>query len=223
MQLLIIGGSGRTGKLIIEQSLERGHKITALLRDPTSFDINNPNLTITTGTPLNELDIERAMTSSPSLPEAVVIALASVRKTDSPFSSPASPPRLMADSHTNTLSAMKKHGIKRIITISAFGVGDSKAYVFWPVRMLLYHSNIAFAYEDHNIVENIVRESGLDWTLVKPAMLDDKAVEKVTVYGQKGENAPSMPGISRASVAAWAIEECVEGGKWIQETPVIAR
>jgi uncharacterized protein YbjT (DUF2867 family) len=210
MHLLIIGGSGRTGKLIIKHALSKDHTVVALVRDSSTFDIKHEKLTLSTGTPLKPEDIENAVASSALPIDAIIVALNSVRASDSPFAAPAAPPRLMAESHENLLSAMKSHNIKRIITISAFGVTDSGPHVFWPARMFLRHTNVAYAYKDHDEVDAIVRKSDVDWTLIRPVMLDEKdEAKEVKVFGELGVGAPKFGSISRQSVALFAMDECL--------------
>jgi uncharacterized protein YbjT (DUF2867 family) len=221
MQILVLGGSGRTGRQIIDIALLQNHTVTTLVRNASSMTAQT-GLTIIAGSPLNQADIELSMNESPTRPEAVIVALASVRTSDSPFSKPTSPPRLMTDSHINTIATMKKLGIKRIITVSAYGVRDSNSKVFWPTRMILNHTNISFAYEDHNALDTIVKNSGLEWTLVRPVMLVDGEESSVTVFGEQGKGAGIMPKITRRSVARFIVETALERGEWIAMTPVIA-
>jgi len=189
-------------------------------------------MTVVSGSPLNEQDIEKAIKASPAPPSAIIIALASVRETNSPFSKPTSPPRMMTEAHEKALEAMKKFGIKRLITISAFGVGDSNPEVFWPTRMVLNHSGIGFAYADHNAVEVLVRKTAeewedegghgkLEWTLVRPVMLNDKEAKDVKVLGNNGKEAGMLPSCSRGSVAAFVVGSCLEGREFVGGTPVI--
>ncbi|KAE8447343.1 hypothetical protein EG329_010901 [Mollisiaceae sp. DMI_Dod_QoI] len=232
MRILIIGGSGRIGKLIIADALTRNHTVTALVRTPSALP-QTPNLTIIQGTPTKVTDITKAINSTPDLPTAIIIALASSRKTDSPFATPTSPPRLMTETNEAAIAAMRAASptIKRLITISAFGVGDSRPFMFFPTRFFLDHSNVAFGYKDHNAVEVLVRREGekaqgdLEWTLVKPAMLSDGKEgegKKAKVYGDSGEGIGRVPKISREAVAAFVVRECLEKGMWVRATPVIA-
>ena len=120
------------------------------------------------------------------------------------------------------LQAMKKFGIRRLVTISAFGVGDSNPNVFWPMRVVLNHSNMAFAYEDHNAVEQVMRKSkGVEWTLVRPVMLSDGPRGEVKVFGSQGKGIGMMPSVSRESVAGFVVERCLENREFKGETPVI--
>jgi putative NADH-flavin reductase len=230
MHILLLGASGRTGKLILHEALSASHTVTALVRDPTSLT-PTPGLTITTGSPLSTPSIEAAITS-PSLPDAIIIALASVRQTDSPFSKPTSPPRLLTESHARVLEVVRKFGIKRLrlLTISAFGVGDSNRNVVLPVRLVLNYSSMAYAFEDHYEVEKLVRRTAeeweregrsLEWTLVRPCMLNDKEAAEVKVLGNDGKGAGLMAGVSRGSVVKFMVERCLEKGEFVGCTPVI--
>ncbi|EMR68586.1 putative nad-dependent epimerase dehydratase protein [Eutypa lata UCREL1] len=136
MQILILGGSGRTGQLIISEALARGHGVTALVRNPSSFSCpdpsvpvsaasttkkgtatavptisSHPNLTLVRGTPLSAPDMDGAFIAAPTPTEAVVVALNARRVSDSPFSAPSpdTPPRMMADSVANARAAMRRH------------------------------------------------------------------------------------------------------------------
>jgi len=125
---------------------------------------------------------------------------------------------------------MRKFGIKRLITISAFGVGDSNKNVVLPVRLVLNYSSMAYAFEDHGEVEKLVRRTAeewkregrsLEWTLVRPCMLNDKEAAEVKVLGNDGKGAGLMAGISRGSVVRFMVERCLEKGEFVGCTPVI--
>lgn len=131
------------------------------------------------------------------------------------------------------LAEMKTHGIGRLITISAVGVGDSNPNVFWPMRMVLNRSPMAVGQKDHAGVEELVRragkEDGVRWTLVRPCMLaggeDGGEVLPVKVFGERGEGLGCLPSVTRRSVAEWvvgvALDE-VKGEDWVGKTPVLA-
>lgn len=132
---------------------------------------------------------------------------------------------------------MKKFGIKRLVTISGFGAGDSNRNVFFPMRMILNHSNMTYAYSDHNAVEALVRKVAADskegkerervgegwqlqWTLVRPTMLNDGESKEVKVLGNQGKGAGMMAAVSLASVASFMVRCRIEYGEFVLETPV---
>jgi uncharacterized protein YbjT (DUF2867 family) len=105
--------------------------------------------------------------------------------------------------------------------MSAFGVGDSHKNTSFAMRLVLDHTNIAYGYKDHNAVEKVVRDSGLDWTFVRPGILSDGEKKEVNTWGNEGKGIGMLPKVSRASVAGFMVE-CLEVDKWIGMTPVIS-
>ena len=97
--------------------------MTALVREPARLAVR-PGLTLLTGTPEREADIEKAFAGAVP-PDGVVVALNNVRASDMPWARQISPPRFMADAVRYTTDAMKRHGVERIAVVSAMGVGDS--------------------------------------------------------------------------------------------------
>ncbi len=77
MHIFITGGSGRNGKLTIRAALSHGHTVTALIRNPSSFDLSHPNLTIVQGTPTSQASVEEALTN-PTIPSAIITTLLSL-------------------------------------------------------------------------------------------------------------------------------------------------
>ncbi|KAI0484511.1 NAD(P)-binding protein [Xylariaceae sp. FL0804] len=80
MHFLVIGGSGRTGRLVVEEALSRGHTVTALARSPASFPVDETKragLTIVRGTPLSRADVAAAFDASPPAATATAPASAS--------------------------------------------------------------------------------------------------------------------------------------------------
>ncbi|KUJ08966.1 NAD(P)-binding protein [Mollisia scopiformis] len=230
MHFLILGGSGRTGRLVITYALSHNHSVTALIRTPSSLaDLASrfPNLTLVPGSPTSSADITTAINATSSPPTAVIITLASLRKSNSPFSASISSPTFMTDANVAVLQAMReaRPGIGRVVTLSAFGVGDSRGGLWAPFRWVVYSGGMRVGMEDHAGVERVLRRAeGVQWTLVRAAMLgDDEGFEGgVRVLGEKGEGAGLMEKVGRGRVAAFIVEKCLEGGEWVGRTPVIA-
>ncbi|KAL8826909.1 MAG: hypothetical protein Q9191_003512 [Dirinaria sp. TL-2023a] len=213
MHILVLGGSGRTGKLVIDEALKRGHKVTALVREPEAIEARE-------GSPLNKSDVENAFTSPTSdPPSAVIIALASTRTSDNPWAATTSPPRLMADSNANVAASMKQHGTRKLVTMQALGVGDSWPNLIFIMRWIVRGSKMSQAYADHNMVDKEVKESGLDYVLVRPTRLTEGESKPVKTFGNTGKGVGSA--VTRASVAAFLVD-AVEKDTWDRSTPVIS-
>lgn len=66
MRIYIIGGTGKTGRKLIKQSLDQGHSVTAMVRNPDSLKIEHPELPVVKGNVLDAPIITIGCTSSPS-------------------------------------------------------------------------------------------------------------------------------------------------------------
>ncbi|OJD33677.1 nad-dependent epimerase dehydratase [Diplodia corticola] len=220
MHLYIVGGSGRTGQMVIDNALQRGHTVTALVRNPDALPARD-GLTLAKGTPLSPADIATSILH-PTLPSAIIVTLNAPRASDSPFAAPAAPPRMMADAHANLAFAMRQHSISKIVTMSAFGVADSGPQLLCALRAVLRGTNMRFQFADHDLVDAEMKaREGLKYVLVRPAMLVEGAEAPVRVFGDEGVGAPWVGRVTRASVAAFLVDAC-EGAEWDGRTPVIA-
>ena len=82
------------------------------------------------------------------------------------------------------------------------------------------NSNMRYQYYDHNAVEQIVKESGLDYVLVRPSRLVESSVEDVKVWPGHGKGVPLMASTSRISVAHFMVD-ALENTEWDHDAPVI--
>ncbi|KAF2192171.1 putative TrkA-N domain dehydrogenase [Zopfia rhizophila CBS 207.26] len=217
MQVLVIGGSGRTGKLVIDELLQRGHDVTTLARNPASVEAK-PGLKIVTGTPTKKDDVRAAFQQS--APSVVVVTLSAPRATDSPFAAPISPPRLMADSNANVVAVMKEFGVSKVVIMQAFGVGDSWPNMHCVMRLLMKKSNMIYQYDDHNLVDKEVKASGVNYVMVRPSRLEEGDAKEVREWPEAGKGVPLMGSITRKSVAKWLVD-AAESRTWDGTAPVI--
>jgi putative NADH-flavin reductase len=72
MKLLIFGGTGRTGRALVEQALEQGHAVTVLARDPAKLAMTHENLRVMKGDVADYESVEGTVKSQ----DAVLSALA---------------------------------------------------------------------------------------------------------------------------------------------------
>lgn len=216
-RVLIVGGSGRTGKLVINELIARGHEVTALVRNPDSLEAK-PGLKTVTGTPMNREDVRNAFAQSN--PEVVVVTLSAPRAGDSPFAAVVSPPRLMADSNANIVAAMKEFNTAKIVIMQAFGVGESWPNMHWVLRMLMKKSNMIYQYDDHNLVAKETKASGENYVFVRPSRLEEGEAKEIKEWPNDGKGVPMMGACTRGSVAKF-LAEVAESRTWDGTAPVI--
>ncbi|KAL3490060.1 hypothetical protein BJX62DRAFT_252241 [Aspergillus germanicus] len=230
MHVLVIGGTGRTGKLVIEELLSRGHEVTTLARNPQALGDPRPKLNVVQGTPTELSDIRSAFASTfpksnKSHPiSAVISTLSAPRASDSPFAAPISPPNLMTDCTRNILAAMAEFGVRKIVIMQAFGVGESWANMNCMLQLLMRKSNMILQYEDHWGVEGVVKGGegrGVEYVLVRPCRLVESEERKVKVWFEHGKGVPLMESASRVGVAGFLVD-AVERSEWDGLEPVIS-
>ena len=217
MLVLVIGASGRTGKLVVDELLKRGHTVSALVRKASSLEPRT-GLTLIEGTPTNLEDVRRAMQKAP--PAVVMVTLNAPRATDSPFAATASPPRLMADSNANVVTAMKEFNVRKVVIMQAFGIGESWPNMHFLLRLLFKKSNMSYQFDDHNAVDKEVRASKVNFVMVRPSRLEEGAAKPVKFWPQDGKGVPMMGSITRSSVAVWLVD-AAEKEEWDGTAPVI--
>lgn len=171
---------------------------------------------------MEKADVEAAFNATePDLPAAVIITLNSARTSENPWAAVASPPRMMADSNANVVAAMKKHGIRKLVTMSSFGVADSWPNASWPLKALFKWSNMSAALKDHELVDREVKESDVDYVIARPLMLKDGDAQQVKEHGNDGAQGVGLTSsITRKSVAIFLVD-AAEKSKWDKTTPVL--
>jgi len=185
MKLFVIGATGRTGREIVQQALERGHYVTAFVRSPESMTLKNDRLTVLTGDAMDENQLFEAMQNH----DAVLSALGP-RKVFKPSS-------LLHDSALATTRAMKRAGVKRLLVLSAAAhfPGIPNRIVSFVLRSHM---------RDSRAMEEIVQASGLDWTIARPPRLTE---EDSTSYRRREGAAPKMGfTLARKAVAAFMLD-----------------
>ncbi|KAK0391275.1 hypothetical protein NLU13_0776 [Sarocladium strictum] len=212
MHYLVIGASGRSGQLVIEEALRKGHSVTALVRTPES---------------LPSADISKAIAANTdSAIDAVLFTMASRRVSDNPFAAPHPTdfqPLLLSDSARNAMAAMRAASppVKKIVFMSSVGTGESYVNVNFLMRFMFSRTNMRYSREDHDAAYQELREAkDITYVSVRPWMLADGEAQHVKVYPDDGSGAGFMPKISRSSVAAFMVQ-AAETSEYDGRAPVI--
>jgi uncharacterized protein YbjT (DUF2867 family) len=212
--LLVLGGSGRTGTHVLAQAAARGHRVRALVRNPDTVQAA-AEVELIQGTPANIDDIRKAAQGT----EAVISALNNSRASDNPWAKPVSPPMFMTNATRNLLAAMGEQDIRRIVLVSTQGAGDDWARMSPLAKAVVNLSNIKASFTDHDGVDEAVRVSGTDWTLARAVALTDKPARGPLRAGDAGSDKPGSR-INRADLAGFLLD-AIEKGTWIHQAPLV--
>ncbi|MEO8084173.1 MAG: NAD(P)-binding oxidoreductase [Ardenticatenales bacterium] len=196
MHIALFGATGGTGQQIAVQARAAGHSVTALVRDPSRLEpvergaaSTGAAMTIVAGDVLDPGAVAQIVAGV----DAVLVALGTTKR---------NPPDIVSSGTAVIIDAMKAAGIKRLIVVSSLGVGDSWNEVPWLFK-LARATFLRTVMADKAIQEQLVRESGLEWTILRPGGLTNGPLTDRTDLGTQ---APVMAGrISRADVAAMAL------------------
>jgi putative NADH-flavin reductase len=210
MKLLVIGASRGIGFEAVKQALSRGYEVRALARSAEAIKISDPKLEKRNGSALNPGDVSSALTGV----DAVILTLGV-------SAGPAmvlGPVRLFSEATLVVAGAMKKAGVKRLICVTGFGAGDSRASI-GPLQGAVFKLLLGRAYQDKDVQEGIVRRSGLDWVIARPVMLTNGSkTDRYKVLQNRSEWRNGS--ISRADVASFLVNQ-VEDNTYLGKTPVL--
>ncbi|MFA6087914.1 NAD(P)-dependent oxidoreductase [Mucilaginibacter sp.] len=216
MKVLLLGATGRTGELILEELLQRGHTVCALVRDENKMKVTSSALTVFEDSTLDEQTLNAAMQGC----EAIISALNISRYRDFPWSALRTPKDFLSATIKKVISAASQHQIKRVIVISAWGVNETRAHIPWWFKWIIDHSNIRFAYQDHELQEQLLKKSDLNWTAIRPAGLTNSSSFRPVKVSINNSPKPSLL-IGRKSVAKFTVN-VLEQGIYIRQAPVIS-
>ncbi len=193
MKIAIFESTGGTGKEIIMQALEQGHEITALVRDPQKLSINDKSLNVIKGDVLNKEDVLKVVQGN----DAVLVALGV---------KPPSKAKVVGPGTENIIEAMKANNVKRLIVESAMFMDDTvrKNSIFIS---LLTKTFMKGPYTDKLVQESAVRESGLEWVIVRPVGLSNGSKSETYRSGESLKLKGLFPMIGRADVADFMIKQ----------------
>lgn len=202
MTILLLGATGRTGKWILQDALERGHTVQVLVRDRKKIGQTGGRLIVFEGLPTDTGALEQAAQGC----EAVISALNISRTSDFPWSKLRTPPELLSDTMRVLIPVCEKQFIGRIIICSAWGVAETRQEIPGWFRWFIDHSNIGAAYTDHERQEKLLQQSSLDWTIVRPTGLTNSRKEKQVRISINGHPKPALT-ISRLNLARFMVAQ----------------
>jgi len=154
MNVLIFGGTGKTGKLVVERALTQSHTVTVLVRDPIKFKILN--VRVITGNATNPSDVLAAMHGQ----QAVIETIGGT----TPWKSVT----LETDAIHAIIQAMQEESVPRLISVSMMGIGDSRAQAPFWYRSLLMPTFLHGSTQDKTNKEVAITAEHVDYVIVRP-------------------------------------------------------
>jgi len=208
MKIVVFGASRGTGFKVVEQALEAGHSVTAFVRSPAKLPIQHPNLTLCEGDAMDAAAVEKAIIGQ----EAVISALGPTRP-------PV--PGMMEIAANNIVSAMEKHGVRRLVSTTGAGVRQPEDRPKLADRLIgaLLRLLAKDVLLDSAANVKVIQSSGLDWTVVRyPRLVDGTRTGNYRVGYVSRDSGTQL---SRADGADFVLKELVEK-KWLRKLPLVS-
>jgi putative NADH-flavin reductase len=195
VRIAIFGANGQTGRLVATRALDAGHTVVAVTRRPSDFPVTDPALTVA------EADVH----DTDAVLDAVADADAVVSTLGVPFT--REPVNTYSKGTANITAAMRSSGVTRLVVVSSTGAYPAPGRTGAPFALRLFEPIITktigkTVYDDIRLMESVVRESDLDWTIVRPSGLFD--LPHVTEY-TAGEVDPVGAFTSRSDLADYLV------------------
>ena len=249
MKLLIFGATGGTGRALIEQALERGHVVTAFARDPAKVRTTHKNLRVAKGDILNYDSVEAAINCQDAVLSALgirvrtgaIIILAAICQVFAAAVALSRPfewfvrvgvpfltlliflrkKTILSEGTKNILQAMEKLGVKRFICESSLGIGESKGQLGFLYNYVLIPLFLRNIFADKEVQERIIKDSMLDWVIVRPAALTNGPRRGVYRDGRNIGHWFFTAKISRADVAGFMLKQ-LSDNTYLRKTPGVS-
>lgn len=205
MKVLVIGASGGTGSIAVRGLLEQGHDVTAFARRAASITTQHPRLQVVVGDVRDGDALDRAVAGQ----DAVLSAFGprELKKDD-----------IQEVFMRHLVVSMKKHGVKKVVNLSAWGAGDSREHIVFFFRVIRA-TVLKNVFDDKERGEVILVGSGLDYVNVRPGQLTNGEPRKTPVKASL-QPAGIEPRLDRADLAAFMIAQLTDD-TWNGQSPLV--
>lgn len=204
MKLVIFGATGTVGRVLVGQALDAGHHVTAFTRSGRFDGPQNDKLSVVRGDVLDPAAVSNVIAGQ----DAVLCALGAGRKGG-----------VRAPGTANIIKGMQDNGVRRLVCQSTLGAGDSDGNLTFFWKYIMFGLLLRPAYIDHQIQEEHLRKSGLDWTIVRPAAFTDGPRTGAYQHGFSGASPSGLElKISRADIADFMLAQ-LRSDTYIRKSP----
>lgn len=191
MKILVVGAAGKTGRAVVEQALAAGHELTAFVHNADGYDVAGGR--VVAGDAADGVAMDAAVQGQ----DAVLDTIGG--------KTPYKNTTLESSAAGAIVAAMRRHGVRRLVVTSMLGAGGSEANA--PIALRLLRATfLRGADKDKTAMESAVEASGLDWVILRPAILSDgPATGNVRVFdAETGEKAHRL---TRADLASFMLAQ----------------
>ena len=208
MKLAIFGAAGRTGIPLVQQALEKGHEVVALVRTPSKLSIGNQRLTVVQGDVTHLADVERVVQGA----DAVLSVLGHVK---------GSEPDILTHAIRNIIPTMDKYHVKRLVSLSGASVQAQQDKPKLVNRLIKCYTQVTTGslLKDAEQQFMAIQNSDVDWVVVRGPILTEGPHTGTYRIGWTGVNTGIR--VSRANVADFMLKQ-VTDRTYLRQAPLIS-
>lgn len=205
--IAVIGGTGKSGKYLVQNLIKKEESIRLLLRHPENFTIQNPSIEVMKGDARDE--------------KAIFSLIEGCTTVMSTLGQPKGERTVFSDVTKNIIKAMYYFGVKRYIVTTGLSVNTPEDDKNDKVKMATdwMYTNYPETTKDKQEEYRLLTESNLDWTLVRLPLIsltEERFPTETNLTDCKGEN------IGAADLAEFLTSQ-IEGKDFIRKSPFLYR
>ena len=205
----VLGATGRTGRIFVQEAVRRGHIVKALVRNIDAKKDFPQGVNVIQGDATDESSLQQLIEGA----DVVVSLLGQAKGSSSD---------LKVKSTRLSLSIMQRKGVKRFLRLASapFGVTGEGDEPTGGQRLMtglvkLFAGSLV---NDERKASEDVRHSSVEWTLVRAPILTDTPYPGKYQVGSLGRKSGRR--VSRATIAQFILDE-IENGKHIRKSPLV--
>jgi putative NADH-flavin reductase len=209
--VLVIGASRGIGLETVRCALAAGHRVRALARGAASMPIDAAGLEKVAGDALDRAAVSAALREA----DVVIETLGAPKD----LAATLWGTRLFSDATRVLIDAMREQGVQRLVAVTGLGAGDSRGHGGLLYDAIAFPLVLKRIYDDKDVQEQMIRASGLDWTIVRPGLLRSGAATGRARALTDPMDWRAGP-VTRADVAAFLVREAIER-RFVGQTPLL--
>jgi putative NADH-flavin reductase len=207
MKILIFGATGSIGRHLVPQALALVHEVTALARDPSKLEAKSEHLHVVKGDALDPVVVDTAVCGQ----GAVIFSLGR--------SNHRASTTMFSDATRILIHSMETQGVQRLVCITGIGAGDSRGHGGFFYDKIIFPWFTKETYVDKDRQEAVIRESSLDWIIVRPASFTN-GPQLGNLRALTDLKGVTIRSIARADTAAFVLEQ-LRSDTYLRKAPLV--
>jgi uncharacterized protein YbjT (DUF2867 family) len=209
--VLVIGASQGIGLETVRCALAAGHRVRALARSAAAMRLEHVQLEKVAADALDRSAVTRALEGA----DAVIETLGAPRDIGTVLRGT----RLFSAATRILVDAMRERGVRRLVAVTGLGAGDSRGHGGFLYDAIAFPLVLKRTYDDKDVQEQMIRASGLDWTIVRPGLLrNGPATGRARALADPKDWTGGS--VTRADVADFVVREAFER-RFVGQTPLL--